>query len=292
MADYRKLLEQEILKQQGAVDPTQKQLEDQIMQPSGGPSIAPTLGLVDHLTGSNFAGQEPKELSTKDKLAQLLQMRQGQQAQKMQGLGQLAKMQNDSEEKSAERQFKNKMYDMQLAVAKAKASKGAAGSPRKLGSEDVKAVSNMDALLDDLSQLKGGLQAGEPLRVDIFGYPIGGDNNASAAKRRAKEWFGRNQSGGAIGKEEGTEFGNIIAGLADSDEMRVQKVDDLYNKILQRRQNYMQGPSVHYQGPQQSMQGNFRDPSGGSAAGKGQGSDLENMSLAELELLHSSLGGN
>jgi hypothetical protein len=249
MADYRKQFADALQAQGAATDPIEKQLESQIMANAGAErNITPTVALLDKWAGTNVASTLPKQESKKDKLMQLLQLKQGAAQNKLQGLGQLAKLQNDAEERSYERAFKEKMYGLQELSARAKLAKNAASAPRKLGSEDVKAVSYMDSILNNLSKLKAGLQQGQPLKMDILGYPVFGDNDASAARRNAVEAFGRNNSGGAIGVDEGRNFGNIISSLTDDDDMRLKKIDNLYNEILQRRNNYIKGPSVDYQG--------------------------------------------
>lgn len=278
--DYRKAFQDAIMAQNNAIDPTQKKLEEQIMAPSQGASMAPTISLIDNLTGSNLASGLPKEESMKDKLGQLLQMKQAQQAQKMSGLGQLAKMQNEGEQNSMERAFKEKMYGLQLAEAKAKASKTAMGAPRKHGSEDIKAMSNIDAMMRDIPKLKAALQSGQKIVPEIFGVQLGGDNDASAARKRIKEFFGRNQSGGAIGDQEAKDFYEIISSVTDSDEMKYKKLDDLHSDMQNRRNALYYGPSA------------TPGLSSGSSVAPSGGVDLNSMSLEDLELMNAGMGGN
>lgn len=216
----------------------------------------------------------------KDKLGQLLQLKQQQENQKLGGLGKLAQMQGQQEASEAQRAFQEKMYGLKVAQA---AQKNMAGAPRKLGGEDIKTVSSIDFLLNDLDKLKGALKKGEGLKMDIMGYPIFGDNDASAAHRGALEWFARPQSGAAIGEEERKNFANIISSLTDSDEMRFQKIDDMIEKMKQKRQTYMYGPPAQY-----TPQGNATPA---QAASQMQGFDPSTADEAALDLFLAQNGG-
>jgi hypothetical protein len=260
--DYKKQFQDALLAAQ-AQDPAQKELKAQIMRPSQGASIAPTLGLVDHLTGSNFASQAPKEESMKDKLGQLLQLRQGAQGQKLSGLGQLAKMQSESENMAADRAFKERMFGLQSLNAKAKLQK--AMGPAKLGSEDKKALGYTQSLQRDLQAYREAVKNGG-IRPEMWSKAFG-DTPTTALRKALVENYGRLQSGGAISGDEESRFGSLFGGMMDSPEIIEQK--------LARIENEINAKSALYGGTQQAT----RMPSNNSLTDYDSMSDEELMAL-------------
>lgn len=286
MRDYRKEFAQKLEQMGQTKDPLQAQYEAEVMKDSGPSATNRSLiALADNLTGSKFSQTLPQQQTTQDKLGKLLALRQQQEQQKLGGLGKLAQMQDQADARSAQQRFQEKMYGLKLAQA---AQKNMAGAPRKLGGEDIKTVSSIDFLLNDLDKLKRGLKEGQSLKMDIMGYPIFGDNDASAAHRSAIEWFARPQSGAAIGDEERKNFANMISSLTDSDEMRFQKIDDMIEKMKQKRQAFMYGPSPYYT-PQNNQGGVSRDPSN-QARPAPQGFDPDSADEASLDLFLAQNG--
>lgn len=271
--NYKELFKQELLASQQQQDPTYKALEEQIMRPSNGASIAPTLGLVDHFTGSNFAAQAPKQESTKDKLMQLLQLKQGQQSSKLSGLGKLAQWQNADEEKNYDRAFKEKMFGLQSAAAKAKMAK--ALTP-KLGSEDKQKLGFTTTLLKELPKLRALYEqdAGviRPGMAQIFGQ-----NELEQVANALAENYGRLQSGGAISKDEEGRFLSRLGSMMDSKEIRLAKLKQIEEEIMDKHGIYGGG----------SVASSARMPSGGRGAGKIdlRSLDLSNMTDEEIMAL-------
>lgn len=268
MADYRKLFEQALLKNQ-EVDPAQKQLEDQIMRPNDGASIAPTMGLVDHLTGSNFASMVPKQEGMKEKLGQLLQARQASKGQQLDGLGKLAQMQNAAEERAMERAFKEKMFGLQALQAKAKMAKG---NTPKVGAEDKKALGFTQSLMSDLQKYKESLK-GNGITPTMWSK-VAGDNPTMAIRNRLIENYGRLQSGGAISGDEEARFGASFGSFMDSPEVVQEKLKLIEEEIMRKNELYGGAGFV-------PTTGGSRMPSGGSAS-KGSAVDLTQLNLDEM----------
>jgi hypothetical protein len=289
MPNYRDQFAQELQRSSSAPDPIRQQLEAEINKPSG-QNIAPTLGLVDHLTGSNFAAQAPKVESTKDKLMQMLQLRQGDQAQKLGGLKALASMQGAAEDKALQRQFQEKMYGLQLMKASAKANKDA--GPRKLGAEDVKAVNSIDSILGHLPALQSALEQGHSLQYGITSS-IMGDNPATAAHRQILEDLGRLQSGGAISGDEVGNFTKLISQVMDNKEIRSAKIKDMFETMKKKRSGYIMGPSLDYTGPGLTEQDSSpaRAPSTGTSSFSHTGSNYDSMDPAELQARYEARFG-
>lgn len=241
--NYRQMFEEALLNSQKNQDPVQAQLEQEIMsQGQKGPSLSPTLSLIDTFTGTNLASQAPQQVDKKDQLAQLLKLRQGAESQKLEGLGKLAQMQDAAEGRAAERAFREKMYGLQALEAQAKMNKSMGGGARKLGTEDIKAIDNIDMILGNLPKLKQALSQGQSLKPSLLGYTIGGDNDATTARRMVIEALGRLQSGGAIGNEEFKNFENLISAFQDDPTTRASKIDNLMAEFGRRRNSLYYGP--------------------------------------------------
>lgn len=271
MADYRKAFQEAILAQNNQIDPTQKKLEDQIMAPSQGASMAPTISLIDNLTGSNLSSALPKEESMKEKLGQLLQMKQAQQAQKLSGLGKLAEMQNTSEQNAMERAFKEKMYGLQMMNARAKLAKNSGPNGGKsLSGEEKKAVGLSGAVLDGIRQLRESIKGGGSIAPDMWANNIH-DNPTNAIRRLITENLGRLQSGGAISSDEEKRFGGLIGSWTDSPEMVLNKLQQLESDMNNKRELYGIGPN-----------NSQRAPSGGGSATSNNYNDMSDAELAAM----------
>jgi hypothetical protein len=275
MSKYRQMFEKALLDQQSAQDPIQQQYEAEIMKSNEVANMAPTISLIDSISGTNLSSSLPKRESMKDKLGQLLQMRQAQNTQKMGGLGKLAQMEMQSEQNSADRDFKKQMQGIQLLNAKAKLAKAGNGSTRKLGAEDIKAVSNIDQILTQIPKMRAALEKGDALKPSLMGYTVGGDNDATQARRMMVEAIGRLQSGGAIGIDEAKNFENLVGTLFDDDTRRMDKLKELEGEFGRRRNYYMYGPDAQLGGgsqraPSSAMPGNM---------------DVDSMSEAELDAI-------
>lgn len=239
MASYRDRFAQAIEQMGKQKDPTMAQYEAELMKPTLKNEAAPLVHLVDTFTGSNMAKQLPKEESLKDRLGQLLALRQGMENQKLKGLQALAGMEQDASDKAMQRAFQEKMYQLNLGKAMAKAQ---TGGKRKLGAEDIKAVSNIDMILGNIPAMKAALAKGNTLTPDKWAKYVSGDNDATRARRLITEAIGRLQSGGAIGIEEGDRFTAMTGGLMDDPEQVLAKLADLENEFSRRRRYYLQGP--------------------------------------------------
>lgn len=240
--NYRQMFEKALLDSQNGGNQEMQQLEQQIMQKGTGANLAPTMGLVDHLTGSKLAGLVPQEASLKEKLGQVLQMRQQMQSKKLDGLGKLAQMQDAAEARAQDQAYKKEMLGLQQLAAQAKLKKAESGGARKLGTEDIKAIDNIDMILGNLPKLKSSLAKGQSLKPSLLGYTIGGDNEATTARRMVIEALGRLQSGGAIGNEEFKNFENLISSFQDDPTTRAQKIDNLLSEFGRRRNSLYYGP--------------------------------------------------
>jgi hypothetical protein len=271
MANYKQLFEQELLKLQNP-DPAQKQLEDQIMAPSQGASLAPTMGLIDHLTGSNLTAVTPKEESLKDKLGQLLQARNQAQSGKLGALGKLAQLEMASNEKALDRDFKERMFGLQMAKYRDKAN-----AAPKLGSEDKKALGYTQSLKRDLELYKEAIKSGG-LRPGLW-TDIAGDTPTTAIRKRLVENYGRLQSGGAISGDEEKRFGALFGNMMDSPDVIAQKLVDIENEINSKN----------------SLYGGGYNPASGrvpSASGGMNPMDYDSMDDAELEARYmAKMGG-
>lgn len=246
--NYRQMFEQELMKSQSEQDPQYQQLESQIMKPQAAANVAPTLGLVDHFTGSNFAAQAPKEESMKEKLSQLLQLKGQQQSQKLSGLGKLASMQGDAEARAQDQSYKKELMGLQMMNARAKMAKAQNGTARKLGGEDIKAVSNIDTILNQLPRLREAMAAGQTILPNFATrIPGVGDNDASMSHRMITDAISRLQSGGALSGNEEKIFGQMIGSFQDSPDISAKKLAELDAMFRSRRRNYVQGPSLDFQ---------------------------------------------
>lgn len=213
-------------------DPTMQQYEQELMKPQDGNANAHLVSLVDNLTGSNFSSQLPKKESMKDRLAQLLQLRQGVESQKLSGLGKLADIEANAADKSMQRAFQEKMYGLQLAKATAKMNQ-----KPKMGSEDKKALGFTSTLLKELPKLRSIYEqdAGtiRPGVAQVFGQ-----NEAELVANALAENYGRLQSGGAISKDEESRFLGRLGSLMDSKEIRLQKLKQIEDEIMEKHNLY------------------------------------------------------
>jgi hypothetical protein len=271
MADYRKLFEQELMKNQNTE--LEKQLEEQIMRPGQGPSLAPTLGLVDHFTGSKFAAQAPEEADMKTKLSQLLQMRQGQQNQRLSGLGKLAQMQGDAESAAEQRAFQREMMNLKRADMLRKAGQGP-----KLGAEDKQKLGYTTTLLKELPKLQALYKQGGGVARPGFVGSLIGQNDAEILINALAENYGRLQSGGAISKDEEDRFKLRLGTMMDSPEIRQSKLQQIMEEIQDKHNLYGGG----------SFAGASRSPTGGSSSMGGD--PYEDLSDDELSVLYAQRG--
>ena len=217
-------------------DPVQAQYEAELTNQTPAFANRGTLATIDALAGTNFSSQLPKEESKKDKLAQLLQLRQGMESQKLNGLGKLAGMESDAQDKAMQRAFQEKMYGLQLM----KASRGRGGGQMK-PTEVAKFNEGNNAPLV-LKDLHGLVDA----NADIFG-PVAGriaGNNPwneqsktiDAQLRQAAQVVGSYLEGGKLMKDDEVKYRNMLPNLADSPEVAKNKLT-LVERLIAQRQN-------------------------------------------------------
>ncbi len=232
MANYREQFARAIQEQGSATanDPIYQQYEAELNKPQQR-NLAPTMALIDSLTGSQLSQAVPKEESQKEKLGQLLQMRQAQQNQKLSGLGKLASMQSQSEDKNAQRAFQQQMYDLQLAKARMKSQ-----APAKMGSEDKKALGFTGSLLSDIPKYREALKNGG-LRPGIWASAAG-NTPTMALRQQLIENYGRLQSGGAISGDEEKRFGSLFGDWQDDPKILEQKLNQMEEEIKRKHGLY------------------------------------------------------
>jgi hypothetical protein len=85
-----------------------------------------------------------------------------------------------------------------------------------------------------LMVLKGIDEMGSALDNGDNTFSMVGDNNYTAAERRATEAYGRMQSGGAINKDEEKRFSATLPGSRDNKEMQRKKLIDQRNEMISR----------------------------------------------------------
>lgn len=98
----------------------------------------------------------------------------------------------------------------------------------KLPSGDKARLDNALMALKGLNEMGQSLDAGENT------FNLIGDNNYTAAERRATEAYGRMQSGGAINKDEEKRFGQTLPGSLDNALMQRKKILDQQNEMVSR----------------------------------------------------------
>lgn len=238
---YREQFAQALQQMGTKQDPVQAQYEAQLMKESQPNQFKGAIATIDALNGTNFTGQLPKEVSKKERLAELLQMRQGQESQKLKGLQALAGMESDAADKAQQRAFQEKMYGLQLAKATQKAS-----APIKLGSEEKKQVGLLDGILDDLPKFKAAIQRGETFKPEIMGMSIGGDNEAMLFRRSIMDALSKYRSGASTSASEERIYNSLVGAFMDSPEMALKKIDELENMVKRSRQTTINGPSAEY----------------------------------------------
>lgn len=119
---------------------------------------------------------------------------------------------------------------MQARAAQEKAAE--AQSPRgrleKLNSSDKARFDNALMAIKGLDEMSNALKSGQNT------FSVIGDNDYTAAARRASEAFGRMQSGGAINKDEEARFEKALPQVTDSSEMQRKKIQTQRNEMLSR----------------------------------------------------------
>lgn len=103
-------------------------------------------------------------------------------------------------------------------------------------SERLKSLSGTDKARYDnaLMVLKGIDEMGQALDKDQNTFSMVGDNDYTAAARRATEAYGRMQSGGAINKDEEERFEKTLPGKMDSKEMQRKKLLTQRDEMISR----------------------------------------------------------
>lgn len=276
--NYKQMFADALMKQtqNQEQDPAYQQYKNEVMKPNSAASMAPTLGLIDHFAGTNLAAQAPKQESMKDKLAQMLALKQQQDQMKLSGLGKLAAIQGQSEDKASQRAFQQQMYDLQLAKAKMKA-----GAPPKLGAEDKQKLGYTTTLLKELPKLQAMYENGTAtVRPGLVGTLMG-QNDSEVLINALAENYGRLQSGGAISKDEEERFKSRLGGVMDSPEIRKAKLQQIMEEI-QDKHNLYGGGGLGAT--------NARMPSGGSSSVRNF--DPSTANEAELDLWLAQNGGN
>lgn len=264
---YKEMFAEALMAQQNQQDPLQKQYEAEVMKKNEAANMAPTMGLIDHFTGSNLSASVPKNETTQDKLAKLLQLRQGAQGQRLKGLQALAGMEADDASKAQERAFKEKMFELQAMKARAGLNKGA-----KLGAEDKKALGYTQSLQRDLQAYKEAVKSGG-LRPELWSK-MAGDTPTMALRKALVENYGRLQSGGAISGDEEARFGALFGSMMDSPDVLEQKLKRIEEEIASK--NALYGGGAYAPAP-------GRAPSAAPRA-SGNVSELDPDSMSEAEL--------
>jgi hypothetical protein len=277
-------------------DPTMQQYEQELMKPQDGNANAHLVSLVDNLTGSNFSSQLPKKESMKDRLAQLLQLRQGVESQKLSGLGKLADIEANAADKALQRQYQERMLGLQMM--KARSGRGAGGlKPTEIAKFNE--GNNAPLVLKDLHGLIDS-------NADIFG-PIAGriaGNNPwneqsktiDAQLRQAAQVVGSYLEGGKLMKDDEVKYRNMLPNLADSPEVAKNKLT-LVERLIAQRQNSnldalrgggydvssidqgLEVPALPHGGAAPAT----RNPSAAPRAASPQGLDYDSMDPAEVE---------
>lgn len=271
MADYRKLFADAIQKQSSSTDPLYAKLEAELQRDVAprDPNLAPTLGLIDHFTGSKMQESLPKVESSKDRLQQLLALKQGSESQKLGGLKALAGMQSADEAKSAQRAFQEKMFALQSLKAKQKMAAGP-----KMGSEDKAKFGFANEGIIGIRKLREKIEKGEEISPDMWANNIS-DSEVNNIRRAIAENYGRMQSGGAISGDEESRFGHLIGGWRDDSKLVKQKLDALESELTRK--------AALYGGGMPLAGDNTRAP---TSAPRGD-MDIDSMSDAEIEALYN-----
>jgi hypothetical protein len=236
MASYRDQFAEALKTYGQQKDPAQAQLEAELQKTAVDNPHRGSIATIDALTGSNFTSQLPKQESQKDKLMQLLQIRQGVDHQKLKGLGQLAEMETTAADEAMQRAFQEKMYGLQLMKAK-----GGRGGGQLKPTEVAKFNEGNNAPLV-LKDLHGLIDS----NADIFG-PIAGriaGNNPwneqsktiDAQLRQAAQVVGSYLEGGKLMKDDEVKYRNMLPNLSDSPEVAKNKLT-LVERLIAQRQN-------------------------------------------------------
>lgn len=232
-------------------DPAMAQYEQELMKPQAQDNRG-VLATIDALGGTNFTGQLPKQESTKDRLAQLLQLRQGVEGQKLKGLGQLADMETRASERAAQQAFQEKMFGLKALQARNKMAQGP-----KLGSEDKKALGFTQTLSEVLPKYRAALKkSGEGLRPGLW-TDLTGDTEATALRKMLVENYGRLQSGGAISGDEEKRFGSLFGSVMDSPEQIEKKLQAIEEEIGRKQALYGGGSHTPTRAPSQNNLGSI-----------------------------------
>lgn len=140
----------------------------------------------------------------------------------------LAKINRDS--LSAQKQAGVQQRQAELQQKQTEAAK------KNLPEERVKLLSGTDKARFDnalmaikaLDEMDAALNSGQNT------FSLIGDNDYTAASRRATEAYGRMQSGGAINKEEESRFEKTLPGMTDTSEMQKKKIDTQRKEMISR----------------------------------------------------------
>ena len=127
------------------------------------------------------------------------------------------------QEKHAENQLKQEEKQK-----KAEYEASPKGRLEKLNSSDKARYDNALMVLQGLDEMEKALNAGQNT------FSAVGDNDFTAAERRATEAFGRMQSGGAINREEEGRFRKTLPGMTDSSEMQRKKIQTQRDEMKSR----------------------------------------------------------
>jgi hypothetical protein len=234
--DYRKAFQDAIMQQQAQVDPIQKQLEAQIMAQPQNPSLRANVGLIDSLTGSRLSGALPAQESMKDKLAQLMQLKQGQQKQKLSGLGQLAQMQTQSEDKASAR----RLQEMLLGMRMKKAGMGGGGTAMK--PNEIAKFNEGNQIPAMLKDVEGVISSNKDMFGPIHGR-LGSVNpynekaqSMEASIRASAQSFGKFMEDGVLRAEDEVKYRKMFPNLADTPEVASNKLA-IVNRLLVQKQN-------------------------------------------------------
>lgn len=231
--NYRQMFEEALLNQQ----PTQyEQMYEQELRHASQPSLAPTAQLVDSLTGSNFTSVAPKSESMRDKLAEAIKLKQAQQNQKLSGLGKLAQMQTDAEDKAEQRKLREQMMALQM---------------RKLGGVDGKQLSanevakfneanSIPMMLDDVKVALGnasGIMGPVAGRI-AENNPWGDQAKATAAQlRAAAQKVGTYLEGGKLQAADEVKYANMLPQLTDTPAVAQSKLESVYRLVAAKQQS-------------------------------------------------------
>ena len=230
--NYREMLANELMNRQNNPDPVQQQYENELMRDQGR-DISATVGLIDSLSGGNARSSLPKQESMKDRLGQLLQLRNGQQDQKIKGLTSLAQMQYQDDDRDWDRKYK-------MAMLNLRQKKNGPGG-KALSATDIakhNEGNQIPAMLNDVSTV---IQSNKDMFGPMSGRLAGMNPYNEKAQtmdsqiRASSQAFGRYMEGGVLRKEDEEKYRKMFPNLSDTPEVAANKLA-VVNRLLSQKQ--------------------------------------------------------